>query len=101
MAVAVARLAEIGGGQVAVLDGEVIAEVRLPIGGLMSDGPSHRVAAEIELLGERTAAVLGVTLAAPFMQLSFLGLSVIPHLRLTDRGLVDVDRFALTTLEGV
>jgi adenine deaminase len=98
MAAAVARLAELGGGQVAVLDGRVVAEVRLPIGGLMSDRPSAEVADEIEHLGARTAEVLGVTLPAPFMQLSFLGLSVIPHLRLTDLGLIDVDRFEVTGL---
>jgi adenine deaminase len=95
MAVAVARLAEIGGGQVAVLDGEVLAEVMLPVGGLMSDRPATEVAAAIAHLAERTAEVLGVRLPAPYMQLSFLGLSVIPHLRLTDLGLVDVDAFAL------
>lgn len=95
MAVAVARLAEIGGGQV-VVDGErVLAEVRLPIGGLMSDHRAGEVADELDAV-VRAAATLGTTLPAPFMQLSFLGLSVIPQLRLTDRGLVDVDRFELT-----
>jgi adenine deaminase len=94
MAVAVNRLAEIGGGQVVVLDGRVLAEVRLPIGGLMSDRPAHEVAAGLESV-VAAAATLGTTMPAPFMQLSFLGLSVIPQLRLTDKGLVDVDRFAL------
>lgn len=95
LAVAVARLAELGGGQVAVVDGRVVAEIALPVGGLMSDRPAAEVAAAIHALGEAAAGPLGVTLPAPFMQLSFLALSVIPHLRLTDRGLVDVDRFAL------
>jgi adenine deaminase len=95
MAVAVNRLAEIGGGQVVVHDGRVLAEVRLPIGGLMSDRPAHEVAAGLESV-VAAAATLGTTMPAPFMQLSFLGLSVIPQLRLTDKGLVDVDRFALT-----
>jgi adenine deaminase len=54
------------------------------------------VAAEVEHLEHAAAAELGVTIGAPFMQLSFLGLSVIPELRITDRGLVDVDKFALT-----
>jgi adenine deaminase len=98
MAAAVARLAELGGGQVAVLDGRVVAEMALPIGGLMSDRPAEEVAAAIDHLGQLTADVLGVSLPAPYMQLSFLGLSVIPHLRLTDLGLVDVDRFELTQL---
>jgi adenine deaminase len=96
MAAAVTRLAELGGGQVAVLDGRVVAEMALPIGGLMSDRPAEEVAGAIEHLGRLTADVLGVSLPAPYMQLSFLGLSVIPHLRLTDLGLVDVDRFQLT-----
>jgi adenine deaminase len=79
-----------------VLDGQVIAEVPLPIGGLMSDKPAASVAAEVERLEHVAAAELGVTIGAPFMHLSFLGLSVIPALRITDRGLVDVDKFALT-----
>ena len=96
MAVAIARLAELGGGQVAVLDGKVIAEVPLPIGGLMSDQAAAAVAAAVEHLEHVAAAELGVTIGTPFMHLSFLGLSVIPELRITDRGLVDVDKFALT-----
>ena len=101
MAAAVARLAEIGGGQVAVLDGRVIAEVRLPIGGLMSQRPAAEVADEARRLGEAVSSVLGVTLDEPFMQLSFLGLSVIPELRITDRGLVDVTAYSLTSVADV
>ncbi len=96
MAVAVARLAEIGGGQVAVRDGKVLAEVRLPIGGLMSDRGIEDVTEEMRRLADAASNGLGVTIDAPFMQLSFLGLSVLPELRLTDQGLVDVTRFALT-----
>jgi adenine deaminase len=95
MAAAVARLAEIGGGQVAILDGRVLAEVALPLAGLMSDRPAAEVAQALRTLGRAAAQELGVTVAEPFMQLSFLALSVIPALRLTDRGLVDVDAFAL------
>jgi adenine deaminase len=94
MAAAVARLAEIGGGQVAVLGGRVLAEVALPLAGLMSDRPAGEVAAALRVLGAAAAEELGVTVAEPFMQLSFLALSVIPALRLTDRGLVDVVAFA-------
>jgi adenine deaminase len=95
MAAAVARLAEIGGGQVAVDDqGRVLAELPLPIGGLMSDRPAHEVAAGLHRLVE-AARSLGTTIQAPFMHMSFLGLSVIPELRLTDQGLVDVGKFAL------
>ena len=101
MAVGVARLAEIGGGQVAVLDGRVIAEVPLPIGGLMSTGSAQDVAQQVSVLTDAVTSRLGVTIEAPFMQLSFLGLSVIPELRITDRGLVDVTRFALTDVTPV
>ncbi len=96
MAVAVARLAEIGGGQVAVRDGHVLAEVRLPIGGLMSDRSIKEVSEEMRVLADAALNGLGVTIDAPFMQLSFLGLSVLPELRITDKGLVDVMKFALT-----
>jgi adenine deaminase len=94
MHTAVARLAEIGGGQVAVLDGGVLAEVPLPLAGLMSDASAAEVAGQIEALNRAAAERLGTTVAEPFMQLSFVALSVIPQLRLTDGGLVDVDRFA-------
>jgi len=100
MAAGVARLAEIGGGQVAVLDGHVIGEVPLPIGGLMSTKGATEVAEEVERLGV-AARALGVTIESPFMQLSFLGLSVIPELRITDRGLVDVTTFSLTEVGAV
>ena len=98
MAVALARLAELGGGQVAVLDGRVIAEVPLPIAGLMSDQPTAEVAGAVRHLEHVTATKLGVVISAPFMHLSFLGLSVIPRLRITDLGLVDVDAFQLTSV---
>jgi adenine deaminase len=101
MAVAIARLAQIGGGQVAVLDGRVLAEVRLPIGGLMSDRSATEVAGEVHRLAEAASSGLGVTIDAPFMQLSFLGLSVLPELRITDQGLVDVMRFMLTDVAAV
>jgi adenine deaminase len=95
MAVAVERLVEIGGGQVAVLDGRVLAEVRLPIGGLMSERDAVEVADEVEILATTASRVLGISIAAPFMQLSFLGLSVLPDIRITDRGIVDVTNFTL------
>jgi adenine deaminase len=95
MAAAVARLAEIGGGQVAVDDtGRVLAELPLPIGGLMSDQPARVVADGLHrLVG--AARSLGTSIHAPFMHMSFLGLSVLPKLRLTDKGLVDVEAFEL------
>jgi adenine deaminase len=95
MAAAVARLAEIGGGQVAVDDqGRVLAELPLPIGGLMSDRPAREVADGLHHL-VAAARSLGTTINAPFMHMSFLGLSVLPDLRLTDKGLVDVGTFSL------
>jgi adenine deaminase len=93
MAVAVARVAEIGGGQVVVLNGEIINEVALPVCGLISDQPLEIVAAQMDSV-EHTAKELGITLDSPFMTLSFLGLSVIPDLRITDLGLIDVNLFA-------
>jgi adenine deaminase len=99
MAAAVARLAQIGGGQVAVDNhGHVLAELPLPIGGLMSDQPARTVVAGFHLLVE-AARSLGTSIQAPFMHMSFLGLSVIPELRLTDKGLVDVGMFELVPVE--
>ena len=100
MAAAVARLAEIGGGQLAVLDGRVLAEVPLPLAGLMSDLPAAEVAEQLRVLGAAAADSLGATIEEPFMQLSFVALSVIPELRLTDGGLVDVDAFAHVPVEA-
>lgn len=94
MALAVARLTEIGGGQVAVLDGRAIAEVPLPLAGLMSDLSADEVADQLRDLGTVAAEKLGTTVEEPFMQLSFIALSVIPELRLTDGGLFDVELFA-------
>jgi adenine deaminase len=94
MSVAIARVAEMGGGQVVVVDGKVVAEVALPIAGLMSPKPLLEVAGEIDRVVE-AARELGITLDAPFMALSFLGLSVIPDLRITDHGLIDVNQFAV------
>jgi adenine deaminase len=92
------RLAELGGGIVVVRDGAVLAELPLPVAGLMSDRPGAEVGAALGELRD-AARALGVGLRAPFMALSFLGLSVIPSLKITDRGLVDVDRFELVPLE--
>jgi adenine deaminase len=94
MAIAVNELAACGGGQVVVRDGAVIGKVALPIAGLMSDRPASEVsrAAASVLQGFREC---GCALHNPNMQLSLLGLVVIPELRLSDKGLVDVKRFAV------
>jgi adenine deaminase len=97
MAFAVGRLVEIGGGILAVEDGHVLAECPLPIAGLLSDAPLADVIARSRACNE-AAHRLGWTGATPFLTLSFLGLSVIPHLKITDRGLVDVDRFEIVPL---
>ena len=99
MAFAVQRLAEIGGGIVAVEDAKVLAECPLPIAGLLSDAPLADVIAQSRACND-AAHALGWTGATPFLTLSFLGLSVIPSLKITDRGLVDVDRFELVPLEA-
>ncbi len=99
MARAVAELVSYGGGQVAVLDGEVIGAVPLPLAGLMSDQPAQTVAAQIADLNQALHERMGVTVDEPFMQLSFIALSVIPELRLTDGGLFDVDAFAHVPVE--
>jgi adenine deaminase len=99
MAFAVARLAELGGGIVAVGGSEVHAECPLPVAGLLSDAPLDTVIAQSRACNE-AAAALGWTGATPFLTLAFLALSVIPHLKITDQGLVDVDRFALVPLEA-
>lgn len=94
MLAAVARLAEAGGGMIAVEDGETKALVELPIAGLLSDRPVVEVAARVEEL-DRAYTDLGTTIEYPFMMVSFLSLAVIPALRLTNRGLVDGREFAL------
>jgi adenine deaminase len=92
MARAVARLGEIEGGFVVVADGQVLAELALPVAGLMSLEPFEVVRGALERL-RMAAQSLGVTLEEPFLQLAFLCLPVIPHLKITDHGMVDVDRF--------
>ena len=99
MAFAVERLAEIGGGIVAVEDLRVVAECPLPIAGLLSDAPLDDVIAQSRACND-AAHELGWSSATPFLTMSFLALSVIPHLKITDRGLVDVDRFELVALEA-
>ena len=92
MRLAVVELTRLGGGQVVVDGDAVVARLPLPIAGLMTDGELSETAEAARSLSE-AAARLGCRLPAPFATLSFLALPVIPHLKLTDRGLVDVDRF--------
>jgi adenine deaminase len=99
MARAIARLTEIGGGVVVVEERGVRAELALPVAGLISEAPLDEVVAASRGCIE-AAAKLGCTLPSPFQTMSFLALSVIPSLKITDRGLVDVDRFELVPLRA-
>ncbi len=94
MALAANRLGEIHGGFVVVADGKVMGEIALPIAGLMSLEPYETVRDTLHDL-RKTAYALGTTLEEPFLQVAFLPLPVIPHLKISDKGMVDVDRFAL------
>ena len=94
MAAAANRLKDIEGGFVVVRDGKVLAELPLPIAGLMSDKTFEEVHTALVIL-RKAAKSLGTTLQEPFLQVAFLPLPVIPHLKITDKGLVDVDAFKL------
>ena len=97
MALAANRLGEVGGGVTVWRDGREIALVRLPIGGLMSDAPAAEVAAAADAM---VAAMrdCGCALNNAYMQHSLLALVVIPALRISDMGLIDVTRFEKTGL---
>jgi len=99
MAFAAQRLAELGGGIVVVDGGRVVAECPLPVAGLLSDQPLDVVVEQSRACND-AAQGLGWRGATPFLTLAFLALSVIPSLKLTDRGLVDVDRFELVSLRA-
>jgi adenine deaminase len=94
---AIVELEKMQGGQVAVCDGKVRAELALPIAGLVSDRPLKEVISRIADLNA-AARALGCRLEAPFMSLSFLSLSPIPELKLTDQGLIDAVHMRPTTL---
>lgn len=97
MMVAARAVGELGGGLVAAVGDEVLASVPLPVAGLMSDRPVEVVRHQMDRLIEQ-ARELGSTLHDPFMALGFLALEVIPALRLTDQGLVDVEKFDFVPL---
>jgi adenine deaminase len=80
-----------------VRDGRVLARLPLPVAGLVTQAPLQRVAGAMETL-TRAARRLGVTLPHPFLTLSFLTLAVVPSLKLTDRGLVDVNAGRIVSL---
>ncbi len=97
---AIKEIERLQGGLAAVADCRVLASLRLPIAGLLSDEPLETVVRKVEKL-EKAARELGSTLTSPFATLSFLALPVIPELKLTDLGLVDGNEFKiLKNVEG-
>jgi adenine deaminase len=94
---AIERLEKLQGGQVAVNGGRILTELSLPIAGLVSSSPLPEVIRSIEALNA-AARQMGCPLAAPFMSLSFLSLSPIPELKLTDQGLIDAVHMRTTSL---
>lgn len=99
MLYAMSELRKMGGGQIVVAEGKIVGSLPLPIAGLMSDKPAAEVAAGAEQVN-KAAKTLGSPLVNPFMALSFLALPVIPELKLTDKGLVDVGKFDFVPLFG-
>ena len=98
MSVAANAIHEMQGGLVAVNEGEVIAKMYLPIGGLMSEKPADEVMAEISVANE-AARDLGCVISAPYMILSFISLPTVHSLGLTDMGLIDVIEHKLIEVE--
>lgn len=94
MALAAQHIAKLGGGFAVVNDGQILADLALPLAGLMSHEPFENVHENLIYL-RSAARSLGVTLEEPFLQLAFLALPVIPALKITDRGMVDVTSFRI------
>ncbi len=97
MMTAARRVSALHGGMVVAVGEQVVAEVPLPLGGLMSQEPVETVRVQLDQ-AVRAAQELGSPLHDPFMAMSFLALEVIPTLKLTDKGLVDVNRFEFVPL---
>ncbi|MBB5349609.1 adenine deaminase [Desulfoprunum benzoelyticum] len=97
MIAAAQEVVRIGGGLAVACDGVVLASLPLPIAGLMSDAPAAEVQHGLQAVNDSLGR-LGYRLSSPFASLSFLALPVIPALKLTDRGLVDVGRFEIVPL---
>lgn len=98
MYIAARKIVELGGGHVVVSGGEVLGRLSLPIAGLLSDMRLEEIVTEEERLLD-IVRELGVRPLSPFIKLSFLALPVIPELKITDRGLVDVNRFEVVGIE--
>ncbi len=97
MMAAVVEISKMRGGLTVVRDGKLLAGLALPVAGLMSEGTLSEVVSGLNKV-RKAARRLGSQLDDPFMAMSFLALPVIPALKLTDKGLVDVDAFELTSL---
>jgi len=101
MAAAVERLVAMGGGAVLVRDGNVLEEMPLPLGGLMSDQSGEWVDEKLKVLERKAVEELGVSRDVdPLMTLCFMALPVIPELKITDMGLFDVEEFKLIPVEA-
>jgi adenine deaminase len=96
---AVETIQAMGGGLTVVLNGKALASLPLPIAGLMSEASVAKVNLQLEAL-HRATKKLGCKIPDPFMTLSFLSLPVIPELKITDKGLVDVNQFKFVPLFG-
>jgi adenine deaminase len=96
---AVMAIKKMGGGLAVVSEGKVLASLPLPIAGLMTDAPVSQVNHQLETLLQ-AAKSLGCKLPDPFMTLSFISLPVIPELKITDKGLVDVNQFKIVPVFG-
>jgi adenine deaminase len=99
MRVALGALIRSGGGFAVVSGAKVIAELALPLGGLMSQAEPEEVRVKLKKLKDASRSI-GCRLNEPFLQLAFLSLPVIPSLKLTDRGLVDVERFQFISVSA-
>ncbi|MCP8309933.1 MAG: hypothetical protein L6N94_00310, partial [Candidatus Methylarchaceae archaeon HK01M] len=97
MCMAVNKLREMRGGIIAVNNEKILEELPLPVAGLMSTWKAEEIVVNLKRLHEEVAK-LGCSLSSPFMTLSFLALPVIPELKLTDYGLVDVEKFDFVPL---
>ena len=94
---AAVELVKSQGGKIVVENGKTLAHLKLPIAGLMSDRPAEEVQETIKEL-DTAAKKIGCSIDEPFMSMAFLSLSVIPELKITDKGLIDVNKFEVTNL---
>lgn len=94
---AAVELVKSQGGKIIVENGKTLSHLELPVAGLMSDEPTDEVLKKISDL-EKASEKIGCKIADPFMSMAFLSLSVIPEIKITDKGLIDVNKFEITDL---